>query len=228
MTKYKAGIFDLDDTLYSYRVAHPMAMSVVCQLGCERTGLDNATFNTAFVKARSLVKGRLGNVGASHNRLLYFQNLLEILGEQPVGLALELFDCYWEVLLEKMTLFPGVMQLFEEMKKRDMVIAICSDMTSVIQFRKLIKLGISEFIDVVVTSEESGLEKPDESSFRLCLEKLNVNADECFFVGDSYQKDVLGAMRLDMPVFWLGGDGTKQSGVQSVSSFANLHQILFE
>ena len=71
-------------------------------------------------------------------------------------------------------------------------------MTADIQYQKIRALGIGEWIDGVVTSEEAGIEKPGKEFFLLCLEKAMCNSSECAFVGDSLKGDVLGACAVGM------------------------------
>ena len=61
--------------------------------------------------------------------------------------------------------------------------------------KKLIKLNISTFIDVLVTSEESGQDKPNFDCFSLINEKINPQFKllNYWMVGDSIIKDLKGA-----------------------------------
>ena len=71
-------------------------------------------------------------------------------------------------------------------------------MTAHIQFRKLEKLSLLSFVDFVVTSEEAGCEKPEKSFYELCIEKAGCLPEECLMIGDSLEKDVLGAKTAEM------------------------------
>ena len=70
---------------------------------------------------------------------------------------------------------------------------IITDLTSQIQFRKIIYLGIDQYIDFIVTSEEAGAEKPNEKPFKLALSKISSNPNDVWMVGDNYGKDIVGA-----------------------------------
>ena len=61
------------------------------------------------------------------------------------------------------------------------------------QWDKLIRLGIVDFFDCVITSEEVGVDKPRIGVFNDVLQKLDVKAYEAVFVGDS-ENDILGAI----------------------------------
>lgn len=46
----------------------------------------------------------------------------------------------------------------------------------------MVRLGISDVIDVMVSSEEAGMDKPHSSPFLLAMYKLDVKAQECLMV----------------------------------------------
>ena len=125
--------------------------------------------------------------------MLYMQRFLEIIGVQPLDGALELYDTYWNKMLENMELFPYVRSLFDELKKGGIKIAVLTDLTAHIQHRKLRKLGIDKYVDVIVTSEEAGREKPSIEAFNMIKEKLKIPEEELLIIGDSLEKDIEGA-----------------------------------
>ena len=57
-------------------------------------------------------------------------------------------------------------------------------MTAQIQFRKLVYFGLDEFFDYVVTSEEAGADKPDKMPFKVALEKLQLEPENIWMIGD--------------------------------------------
>ena len=187
---YKAIIFDLDNTLYDYETVHKKAMENLCAFTCKKLGVSKTQFLKAFSWAKSRTKALLKNTGSSHNRLLYCQKTLEALGLSPVDMALEMYNCYWDSFLAYMKLREGTILLFEKLKANGIKIAICTDLTAHIQHRKIRALGLVPYIDVLVTSEEAGIEKPGEKIYSLVMDKLNLPVTECLFVGDSLEKDV--------------------------------------
>ena len=92
------------------------------------------------------------------------------------------------------------------MKSCGKKIALCTDMTSHIQYRKIERLGLSHFVDFMVSSEETGLEKPSPAMFNLALKKLNVEADRAAYFGDSPDRDIKGAADVGIKPFWFYGE----------------------
>ncbi len=197
----KAVICDLDETLYAYAPLDREARERVRRLACGELGITEQQYDEAYLFGREETKRQLGDVGASHNRLLYSQKTLEYLGVNPVPLSLQMYETYWGTFLEKMTLREGVREFLDRMHELGISVMICTDLTAHIQHRKIEALGIGKDISCLVTSEEAGREKPAPEIFELCLKKLGLLPEEVLFVGDSLEKDVEGPRAAGMHVF---------------------------
>lgn len=55
------------------------------------------------------------------------------------------------------------------------------------------RIGLSQYIDVLVDSHEEGVEKPDARLFQIALDRATARADATVHVGDLYHVDVVGA-----------------------------------
>lgn len=189
----RAVILDLDDTLYAYPPLDEEAGAKVRGFICGKLGITERQYEEAYLSGKTETKRRLDDVGASHNRLLYFQKTLEYLGVNPIPLSLQMYEIYWGTFLEKMMLRAGARAFMDRMHERGIGLMICTDLTAHIQHRKIEALGIAEDIRYLVTSEEAGREKPSPEIFALCLEKLNLPPEEVCCIGDDPEKDVAGA-----------------------------------
>lgn len=191
----KGVIFDLDNTLYSYNEPNQYAESKVCDWLLKKKSLENDAFYAVYYQSKAEIKKYTLGQAASHNRMLYFQKLCELMGWGPMDCALELYNVYWDSFLDAMELNDGVIELFEYLNSANIMIAICTELTALIQHRKVRKLGIENYVNVLVSSEEAGTEKNTNTIFDLTIEKMGIKKEEVLFVGDSYEKDVLGAQR---------------------------------
>ncbi|MCY9517642.1 HAD family hydrolase [Paenibacillus apiarius] len=198
----KAGIFDLDDTLYQYEDINKIAIRELCTYTCNLLNIERDLFYKAFEYGRNSTKSGLKDCAAQHNRMIYMQKTLEFLGINSISYSLEMYDTYWNSILEHMHLNTQAVELFDYLRSTNIKIAICTDLTAHIQHRKVRRLGINKYIDCIVTSEEAGEEKPSNKMFQMCLDKLNVKSDEAFFVGDNFQKDVMGASHSGIIPIW--------------------------
>ncbi|UCG37003.1 MAG: HAD family hydrolase [Candidatus Bathyarchaeota archaeon] len=70
-------------------------------------------------------------------------------------------------------------------------------------YRALRNLEINRFFNAVVVSDEVGWRKPSGNIFQKALNRLNVKAEEAFYVGDTPQEDILGANKVGMTTVFI-------------------------
>lgn len=198
---YKGILLDIDNTLYQYDPLHELASKGLFAYIEETFNKSEPEIKHAFDLAKQRVKQNTPETAASHNRLLYVQNLCEILGIHSLVHSLVLYKQYWDTFLEGLKLTEGAQQFFG--RYGHLPICLVTDLTAHIQHRKIAKLELNRWADCMVTSEEAGCEKPHPFMFQLALNKLNLQASEVCMIGDSYKKDIQGAKRLGIDAFWL-------------------------
>ena len=198
----KAVIFDIDNTLYDYDRANAAAMTAV-------ENYAEAHFGWSRRETESLVKDSYeemiqlsGRKAVIHNRLIRFQRILEQKSLPLSPHALRMYDIYWDTLTASSVLFPGLTDSLLALKEQRIRLGIGTNMTSVMQFRKLEALGLLPLFDFIVSSEEAGAEKPDISLFLLCCKKADCLPEECAYVGDNLKNDVIGAEEAGLKGIW--------------------------
>lgn len=197
----KAIIFDLDDTLYSWKGPHPGAMDAVCAYVREELGQSADEFTDYYKAEMKQIQSELGKQAAIHNRLIRFLRYLEC-HQLPLHHALIMERIYWDHIFAAAKPEPGCVECLEALKEQGYILGIGSNMTLDWQMEKLDRLDLTKYFSFVVSSEEAGAEKPDARVFDLCAKKAGVKPEECLFVGDSYQGDVLGAEAAGMHALW--------------------------
>lgn len=179
-------VLDLDNTLYSYQECHNEGLRALTSYLSPQIGLSSSKFDYAFGIARQTVKARLGDVASSHSRLLYLEQMMIDLelGFRP-SLLIQSHQMYWAAFLNRMRLRPGVEDFLLAARLKGVHLVLLTDLTSEIQFRKVIRLGIGELIDQVFTSELIGGEKKTMAGFSFVMSYLR--PEHCrliWFVGD--------------------------------------------
>ncbi|ELY58243.1 HAD family hydrolase [Natronococcus jeotgali] len=198
-------LFDLDDTLYPYapckEAGMEAALETARELGYE---FDRDAFDEFYRAGRLEVKRELSGTAATHERFIYFKRAVEEhTGEPRAGDALALGEAFWEGYLEEMALFPGVETTLETLRENGVDVAITTNLTTRIQLAKVEQLGLDEYIDVLVTSEETGREKPGSVMFTLPLARLDRRVSEAVMVGDNVGADIVGANAVGLEtVLW--------------------------
>lgn len=194
-----AVIFDTDNTLYDYIPAHEKALDAACSKARKLLGIDHKMFHEYYQLARMEVKNRLKGTASSHSRQLYFQRLIEIAGfKTQIIQTLDLTQTYWRTFLSNSHLFPGAKEFLVELHRVGISTAIITDLTVQIQFRKIVYFGLDSYFDYVVTSEEAGRDKPDGEPFKIALDKLKVDPERVWMIGDNPINDIQGARNFKM------------------------------
>ena len=202
----KGVIFDIDGTLYDYAANDKVATKFLCNFAEKNFGVDAEIFLKAYGEGRRIVKERLTDGGSRHSRVLFLQTTLELLGKNPFRYIKDMYEIYWDNFLNGMQPFEGVIEFIGKLKNNGIKTAICTDMTAQIQYRKINRLGLCEYIDFMVSSEETGLEKPSPVMFNLALKKLGVEAKNAAYFGDSFERDIEGAANAGIMPFWYVAD----------------------
>ncbi len=97
---------------------------------------------------------------------------------------------------------PGARDLLEALQGRAAV-GVLSDHRLAAQREKLRELRLDGYVDELVVSEEVEVPKPDPRMFRTALERPGCAEEETVMVGDSWERDVVGAHGVGMRAVWL-------------------------
>lgn len=225
--KYKGILLDIDNTLYDYNITHVFAKNKVLEYCMSELNLSKAEINIAYEKARKQVHIELSETAASHNRLLYFQKMSEILGINPMKYGFEIYNVYWDSFLKVLKPFEETYELLEKYKNK---ICLVTDLTAQIQYRKIKKLGLEKYCEKLVTSEEAGREKPHPYMFMMALQKLDLRADEVCMIGDSFKKDIIGATSMGISTIWFNHESKYESYedklIKEVKSFKEILELI--
>jgi putative hydrolase of the HAD superfamily len=91
-----------------------------------------------------------------------------------------------------LVLFDDVAPTLDELKRRGLVLGLISNVEDDID-ALLARLGLPEWLEIIVTSQDAGANKPQPEIFLKALERAGVAPTEALYIGDQYQVDVLGA-----------------------------------
>jgi putative hydrolase of the HAD superfamily len=213
---------DLDNTMYAYEPCHRAAMSLVSRELENRLDLPHSKWNSPYERSKESAKTRLGGVASSHSRLVYFKGMLEYLGMQSqIELALQLETLYWGEFIRQMKKSDNLDQFLETAREHGIPVVVVTDLTTGIQIRKLHKLGITNMVSGLVTSEEVGADKPDPRFRDYITNQLGIRGNYWWVVGDDKKKD--GGFSKSLP----SSDFLHVSaGGRSATNFGRLSELL--
>ncbi|NOQ18101.1 MAG: HAD-IA family hydrolase [Dehalococcoidales bacterium] len=88
-------------------------------------------------------------------------------------------------------LYEDVMPTIKQLKQRGLILGLISA-------HYIGRAGLDPYLDVVVTAKDVGADKPEPPIFLAALEQAAVDAPEVVYVGDQYERDVVGARGVGM------------------------------
>jgi len=91
-----------------------------------------------------------------------------------------------------LALFDDVAPALTDLKSRGIILGIISNMEQDMT-ETLTRLGLPSWLEIVVTSQDAGFNKPRPEIFQEALRQASVPPLEAIYIGDQYQVDVIGA-----------------------------------
>jgi putative hydrolase of the HAD superfamily len=106
----------------------------------------------------------------------------------------------------KLVLFDDVVPTLNDLKSRGLILGLISNVERDIT-ATLDELGLPSWLDIVVTSLDSGLSKPQPEIFEEAMRRAGLQPSHAMYVGDQYQVDCVGADRAGMKSILLDRGG---------------------
>lgn len=110
---------------------------------------------------------------------------------------------YLDYLARERELMPGAMELMKWLKARDVKVGCLSNGFKDVQYRKIRRAGLEPYFDLVVLSDDLGVQKPDPRLYQYAMEQAgDMTAARHLMVGDNPATDVSGALRAGWKAIW--------------------------
>ena len=188
----RAVFFDLDQT----RPVLSHARAILSQLAPDRPVADVAAFEAALTQSAAELWGRVAEWSGQGEQALTqaIANALRSAGYEP-ELASRLLHALLQHTSDSIELSRGAEATIDGLKAAGIAVGIITNGFSVFQNHKARRHGLFDRVQAFVCSEDAGAHKPDRRIFEFALKCLRVRAEEAWYVGDSLDKDIYGAMR---------------------------------
>jgi len=102
-------------------------------------------------------------------------------------------NIFFQDFIDMLELREDAKKLVEQSNEQGKVALISNFTHAPVIYKSLRAVGISEFFNVVVVSEEVGWRKPSAKIFQDALNRLQIKACEAVYIGDSPNEDIKGA-----------------------------------
>ena len=96
--------------------------------------------------------------------------------------------------VESWVAYSDTKPVLKALKKRDFKIGMVSNATELLR-RVLDSLGLAEYFEFLIISDEVGVRKPSPKIFQLAIKAAGTSPNRAVYVGDKLTVDVLGAKR---------------------------------
>ncbi|SDB82827.1 putative hydrolase of the HAD superfamily [Pelagirhabdus alkalitolerans] len=197
-------VFDVDDTLYDQQRPFKQAFKRV--LSTQFTDQQLAQLYIASRKYSDQVfeKEQRGEISTLDLQIYRIQQAtkdfnFDITEQQ----AIEFQDAYLEEQ-KQITLFPEMKDVLDILKERGIQMAVLTNGNTEHQQMKIDQLNLTNWIkeEHCFISGSIGAAKPELTPFQHIENRLTIDRDSTWYIGDSFENDVLGAKGAGWRVIW--------------------------
>ena len=216
-----AVLFDLDDTLMDQRTAARRA--VIAWAATHGIADAGVTHRWKDISHRHYGRYQRRELTFSAQRRARVRELLDLTCTDEE--ADELFDGYLELYQAGWCVFDDAVPALRRARAAGLTVAVLTNGEENQQRLKLDRLALSAELDLLVASSALPAGKPDPRAFRHTLTLLGVDAGAALMVGDSIEKDVLGARAAGLDAVLLDRDDAYAG--RDVTRVRSLHELEF-
>jgi putative hydrolase of the HAD superfamily len=217
----QAVLFDIGDTLLDATGIQQRALTATVEQLAARHLIPDTE---AFLATYGQVDAEMEAIDLNHlySDMRLIEGTLTALGLVVDNRVTGFFLTRYRDLVRQ-AIVPDIslIRLFEELAGDGYALGIVSNGTTVEQLEQLVRLGIIQYLDPIVISQQVGLAKPDPQFFDLAAWRLKIarrNMSRILLIGDRPDVDVQGAHMAGMKAGLLIEHVDHQSMIQDALS----------
>lgn len=198
--KYNWVLFDLDNTLMDFSRASKKAFSSAFK----DYGFKEAKGHYAIYEQynhavwKDFEDGKIDAITLRRKRFDDFFLSLRMKGID----GMEFNSVYLDWLVEHSFMLEGAVELLDAIHGKAKMAIITNGLKEV-QRRRIKRLGIEKYFDVIVVSDEEGVSKPSKAYFDIVLERCGYpDKSSVLVIGDSLNSDMRGGNENGMATCW--------------------------
>lgn len=201
---------DLDDTLIDFTTnAHTSLVKMWCDEPSLQRYFATPELWADRYEAHNMALWARYNTGDISRDYLRLQRFLMPLTDagMPMAeaepLARRYDTLYLDYLAREKALMPGAMDLLKFLRAKGVRIGCLSNGFKEVQFRKIRTAGLDPWIDIVVLSDDIGINKPDRRIFDYAMQQTgDTDPTHHLMIGDNPQTDIAGAVNAGWTAIW--------------------------
>ncbi|WP_339866423.1 YjjG family noncanonical pyrimidine nucleotidase [uncultured Algoriphagus sp.] len=231
MKTYQHLFFDLDHTLWDYdRNVQESLSELFLHYKLEELGLSSAQH---FIDSFYAVNFKLwaaydkGELLKEELRSTRFPRIFAQAGAIDAVIPEEFEGDFMHRTSSKPHLFPHTIEILDYLKPKYKLYVITNGFYES-QSKKMRSSGLSDYFDIVVTSETTGHKKPDSRIFQYAVEQAGATKESSLMIGDNPISDIKGAYNagIDQVFFNPLGKSIDLMPTYTISHLRELEDIL--
>lgn len=201
---------DLDDTIIDFTTnAHSALLRMWNDEAVLRRYFRNGEAWAELYERHNMALWGQYNLGKISRDFLRMQRFLRPLTEagmpesEAETVAKRYDTLYLDYLAQEKTLMPGGLDFMKRLRRSGCVIGCLSNGFKEVQFRKIENAGLKDYFDIVVLSDDIGVNKPDVRIYEYAMERVgDTDPKHHLMVGDNPLTDVQGAINAGWHAVW--------------------------
>ncbi|MCK4256243.1 HAD family hydrolase [candidate division WOR-3 bacterium] len=224
----RAILFDIDDTLFDRKRAQREIIHLIVKefsnifSGIDEENITNAFFESDLLAIQEFNEGSSAKV-VRNRRSHRFLKILGLDEEFAEGITTMYIKSYYIIGKQ----IKGAKIVIENLARK-FQLGIVSNGFPDVQYQKLKTIGIRHLFHCIVLSGEVCIMKPAPEIFWMANNSLGKEPEECLYVGDSYNIDIIGAKKAGMHTCWFNPDGLHHLDINTKPDYEvkKLNEIL--
>ncbi|MFH1063768.1 MAG: HAD-IA family hydrolase [Candidatus Woesearchaeota archaeon] len=202
----KAVIFDLDNTIADLSSPINHAHEKIAEYMFKKYGVYGPT-TVELLQELDMdysLKG-VSSSPSSYDRRIWFRDYFRMVGIDVTSKEIDATaSLYWKLVIEKTKLLPHALIVLRSLQKKySLVLLTDSDGEKRIKLERIKKMGLDGMFDIVVISDDIGVNKPNMKCYEKIFKELDVTGERCVMVGDKPQVDLELAKKIGMMTIWM-------------------------
>lgn len=211
--KYKNLYFDIDRTLWDTESNSRLTLSQLIERHIPELSLWFDEFLNIFrIENEKLwAKYRDGEITKEYLRNNRFNNAFVLMGIDASLVSSKINEDFINEAPYKTALFPYTLEVLEYLKDKGYRLYLLTNGFSEVQKIKIRESKLEPFFEKMITSEDTGYQKPHKKIFEYALKTVNAKKVESIMIGDDLNNDIFGAKRFGMDTIFFNPEKTKHN-----------------
>ncbi len=196
-------VFDVDDTLYEQIVPFENAFRSLFDIDID---MEKFYLLSRYYSDVKFEASRNGEMTMDEYHIYRIQEAARDLGvfltdEQALNMQKE-----YKKNQQKLQMSDITINILELAKKNNVKLGVITNGPSEHQWAKIDALGVEKLIpreNIIVSGDLGIINKPDVRIFDAMQEKLQLDTESLYYIGDSFENDIVGANNAGWKSIWI-------------------------